>query len=141
MNIYCELKKNRIRLKIGSEETEIKIRPDFYAKIKGTETYLMFRDKATNAKIGEFIARHRSKLGLFGIFRYMFLRNRALVMLDREVQELMTIRLADAWATLSLDARVVHIVKRPVNFVDSKLEDIESICETGKNNGSNAGVL
>jgi len=135
MNIYGELKKNRIRLKINSEEIEIKIRSDFYSKIKGTETYHMFLDTITNNKIKDFVTRHRKKLGLYETFKYMFLRNRALVMVDRDVQEFMTIRHVHAYATLSLDARVVYVIRKPNNFADAKLETIESIKETYLNNG------
>lgn len=135
MNIYGELKKNRIRLKINTEKIEIKVRSDFYSKIKGTESYHMFFDTITNNKIKDFVTKHRKNLGLYKTLTYMFLRNRALVMVDRDVQELMTIRLVHAYATLSLDARVVYVIRKPDNFADDKLETIESIKETYLNNG------
>jgi hypothetical protein len=135
MNIYCELKKNRIRIKINAEEIEIKVRSDFYSKIKGTASYHMFLDTISNDKIKDFVTRHRKNLGLYNTFRYIFLRNRALVIVDRDVQELMTVRLVHAYATLSLDARVVYVIRKPNNFTDDKLETIESIKETYLNNG------
>jgi hypothetical protein len=139
MNIYCELKRNRIKLKIGSEEIEIRIRPDFYSKINGTETYQMFRDKAANGKIRDLVSRHRKKLGLFETWKYLFLRNTAFAMVDEDVQEWMTIRLVHAYATLSLDARVVYVVKRPDHFIDGKLETIESLREANLDNGEMDG--
>ncbi len=135
MNVYCELKRNRIRLQINREEIQIKVRSDFYSRIKETESYHMFFDTATNKKIKDFITRHRKNLGFYKALRYFFLRNRALIVIDNDVQELMTIRVVHAYATLSLDARVVYVMKQPSNFNDDNLDALESIKETYLNNG------
>jgi hypothetical protein len=135
MNIYAELTKTDIRLKIDLDEIKVKIRSDFYTKIKGTSTYKMFLDAATNKKIKDFITQRGNNLGFYDKLKYIFLRNTALVVVDQDVQALMTIRLIHAYATLSFDARVVYVLKKPASFTDMNLDAIEGFKETYLNNG------
>ncbi len=86
MNIYVEFKRDRLRLKTGEEEIEIKVRPDFYSPIPGTESFYMFHDNATNNRLKDFIGRQRSNLRLFDKVKYLFLRNRVLAVIDKKVQ-------------------------------------------------------
>ncbi|HTE33314.1 MAG TPA: hypothetical protein VK666_23195 [Chryseolinea sp.] len=135
MNIYVELAKSAIRLKIDSDDVQIKIPPDFYTKIKGTSTYKMFLDSASNNKVKHFITHRRNNLGFYGKLRYIFMRNTVLVMVDHDVQELMTIRLIHAYATLSFDARVVYVLRKSGSFADMNLDAIEVYKELCLNNG------
>jgi formylmethanofuran dehydrogenase subunit C len=107
MDIYVEVKRDRLRVKTGDQEIEIKIRTDFYTPIAGTESFEMFRDEKTNEKLKDFIHRHRLKLGLFGKINYWFFRNRVLILVDNEVQQLATIGQLYAYGTIHLDGRVV----------------------------------
>lgn len=134
MKIYAELKLNGIFLQIDGERLEIRIKPEFYRKVKGTESYQMFLDKTINSKISGFINKQRNKLGFYQKLGYIFLRNTAFVLVDDDVQKLTTIRLLHAYATLSLDARVIYILRRPEDF-PGDLEAMEKMKEEFVNNG------
>ena len=133
MDIYVEVKRDRLRVKTGDEEIEIKVRTDFYTPIPGTESFEMFLDEKTNEKLKDFIHRHRLKLGLFGKINYWFFRNRVLILVDNEVQQLTTIGQLYAYGTIHLDGRVVSIIKKPLTFDSKKLENIELIKTTSLN--------
>jgi hypothetical protein len=133
MNIYAEFKRDRLRIKTGDEEIEIRISTDFYTPIPGTESFEMFRDKETNTKLKDFIDRQRNNLGLLEKVNYWFFRNRVLVLVDKEVQNLATIGQLYSYGTLNLDGRIVSIIKKPDTFDSDKLENIESIQTTSIN--------
>ena len=133
MNIYAEFNRDRLRVKMGGEEIEIKIQTDFYTPIPGTESFEMFRDNETNKKLKNFIDRQRSTLGPLEKVNYWFFRNRVLVLVDKEVQNLATIGQLYSYGTLNLDGRIVSIIKKPDTFDSDKLENIESIQATSIN--------
>lgn len=133
MNIYAEFKRDSLRIKKGDEEIEIKIQANFYTPIPGTESFEMFRDKETNKKLKNFIDRQRSNLGLLEKVNYWFFRNRVLVLVDKEVQNLATIGQLYSYGILNFDGRIVSIIKKPDTFNSDKLENIESIQTTSIN--------
>jgi len=137
MDIYAEFKRDRLRIKTGGEEIEIKIQADFYTPIPGTESFEMFRDKETNKRLKDFIDRHRSNWGLLKKVNYWLFRNRVLVLVDKEVQNLATIGQLYSYGTLNLDGRIVSIIKKPDTFDSDKLENIESIQTTSINRRGN----
>ena len=65
MNIYCEFKKGRIRIKINGDEIAVQLRDDFYPR-------KMFKDAITNNKLEGFVHHHRKKLGLIERLKYRF---------------------------------------------------------------------
>lgn len=136
MNIYGELTRNKIRLKIDEEVMEIKIQSNFYAKVTGKDAYHMFLDANTSKRIRDFVTRHRNKLGGYEKFRYIFLRNRVLLAVNTEVESLLTIHRVEAYATLSLDARVVYVMKSPEKGRNWNLDTLEN-CEEGSINTGN----
>lgn len=133
MDIYIEFNLNRLRVKTGDEEIEIKIHKDFYSTIPGTESFEMFRDEGTNKELTDFIGRHRNKLGLLARVNYWFFRNRVLVLVDKDVQERATIGQLYAYGTIHLDGRIVSIIKKPETFDSGRLENIELIDSTSIN--------
>ena len=133
MNIYGEFQKAILRVKIGTEEIKIQVQPDFYTPIPGTESFYMFRDMDIISKLKDLVDRHRKNLGLYRKLRYFPLRNRALVVVDKETQDLVTIQQIYAYVTLFLDARVVYVIKKPDNFISDKLESIENIKDSSIN--------
>jgi hypothetical protein len=127
MTVYGEFKKDRIRFSINGEEISIKVGTKFYSKADKKESYHMFTDKAINKRIQEFVNKHRNKLPLLEKLKYIFLRNTVVILVDKDVQPVLTMRLIQAYATLSLDARAVDVIKKPDDFFDNHLESIESI--------------
>lgn len=124
MDIYGEFTKDRLRFKIGTEEIEVLISDNFYLPITGTDSFYMFRDNDTIDKLKDFIERHRIILGLYRRFRYWFLRNRVFVIIDKDVQDLVTIGQIYAYLELYLDGRVISIIKKPEAFDSLQLQDI-----------------
>lgn len=124
MDIYGEFKKDRLRFKIGTEEIELFISNNFYSPVTGTESFYMFRDNDTTVKLKDFIERHRKKLGLYRRFRYWFLRNRVFVIIDKDVQGLVTIGQIYAYLELHLEGRVISIIKKPETFDSLRLQDV-----------------
>jgi len=133
MNIYTEFKADKIRIKTGVEEIELNIRADFYSSIPRTESFEMFQDNETTRKIKDFIDRHRTKFGLLEKLNYWFLRNRVLVLVDKEVQNLATIGQLCSFGTIHLEGRIVSIIKKPDSFDSNNLQNIESIQTTSIN--------
>jgi hypothetical protein len=135
MNIYIEFKRDRLRVKIGSEQLETIIQGDFYSSIPGTESSYMFRDKVTIEKLEDLVNRHREKLGFFKKIQYWSLHNRVLVLVDNEVQKLATIGQIFTYATCYLDGRIVAVINKPLTFDSSNLADVEKLKDTSINRG------
>jgi hypothetical protein len=70
---------------------------------------------------------------VFKKVNYWFFRNRVLVLVDTEVQNLATIGQLHSYGTLNLDGRIVSIIKKPDTFDSDELENIESIQTTSIN--------
>lgn len=135
MTIYIEFKKSKLRVRIGPENVEIIVSSNFYSLIPSTESYYMFRDDETNARLKDLVDRHRNQLSLLGKIRYWFFRNSVFSLIDKEVQDLVTTEQIYAYATLILDARLNWIIKKPEMFDSTNLEDIEKIKHTYINRG------
>ena len=115
MNIILRLHKNAVQLFIHNEENTIGVTKGFYSPSDKSTSIRMFTDKEINSKIRRIVTRHRDKLKFTDKLKYILLRNTAFVVIDRDVQPLLTINLINAYAALALDAREVFIVQ-PENF-------------------------
>lgn len=122
MNIYCEFRKERIRIKINGDEIAIQLRDDFYPR-------KMFKDAITNNKLEGFVYYHRKKLGLIERLKYRFEKNRVLVHISQEIQEFVTIRQIYNYATLFLEGKYVFVLRQKNTFDSAKLEELEKISE------------
>ena len=120
MNIYCEFRRERIRIKINGEEIAVMLRDDFYPR-------KMFKDTITNNKLEGFVYNHRKKLGLIDRLKYRFEKNRVLILISREIQEFVTIRQMYNYASLFLEGKHVYIIRKRDDFNSDKLEDLENI--------------
>ena len=122
MNIYCEFRKERIRIKINGDEIAIQLRDDFYPR-------KMFKDAMTNNKLEGFVYFHRKSLGLFKRLKYRFEKNRVLILINHEIQELVTIRQIYNYVTLFLEGKYVYILRQKNGFNCDKLEELEKISD------------
>ena len=122
MNIYCEFRKERIRIKINGEEIAVMLRDDFYPR-------KMFKDTITNNKLEGFVRYHRKKLGLIDRIKYRFEENRVLILINKEIQEFVTIRQMYNYASLFLDGKHVYIIRKRDDFNSDKLEETEKITD------------
>jgi len=122
MNIYCEFRKERIRIKINGEEIAVQLRDDFYPR-------KMFKDAMTNNKLEGFVFFHKSKLGFIEKIKYRFEKNRVLMLISPEIQDFVTIRQMYNYAALFLEGKSVYIIRKPADFDSHKLEDVERIRE------------
>ena len=120
MNIYCEFRRERIRIKIHGEEIAVMLRDDFYPR-------KMFKDTITNNKLEGFVDKHRKKLGLFDRLKHRLKKNRVLILISREIQEFVTIRQIYNHASLFLRGKQVYIIRKRDDFNSDKLEDLENI--------------
>src|SRR5690349_1060154 len=120
MNIYCEFNKGRIRIKINGDEIAVQLREDFYPR-------KMFKDAITNNKLEGFVYHHRKNLGLIERLKYRFEKNRVLILITREIQELVTIRQIYNYASLILIGKYVFIIRKKDDFNSEKLEELEKI--------------
>jgi len=120
MNIYCEFRKERIRIKINGEEIAVMLRDDFYPR-------KMFKDTITNNKLEGFVYYHRKNLGLIARLKYRFEKNRVLMLISREIQEFVTIRQMYNYASLFLGGKHVFIIRKRDDFNSDKLEELEHI--------------
>ncbi|HEY5916028.1 MAG TPA: hypothetical protein VIU13_01440 [Chryseolinea sp.] len=130
MNVYCEFRKERIRIKINGEEIAVMLRDDFYPR-------KMFKDTITNNKLEGFVYYHRKKLGLIDRIKYRFEKNRVLILINKEVQEFVTIRQMYNYASLFLDGKHVYIIRKRDDFNSDKLEETEKITDEYINNRYN----
>ena len=130
MNVYCEFRKERIRIKINGEEIAVMLRDDFYPR-------KMFKDTITNNKLEGFVYYHRKKLGLIDRIKYRFEKNRVLILINKEVQEFVTIRQMYNYASLFLDGKHVYIIRKREDFNSDKLEETEKITDEYINNRYN----
>lgn len=122
MNIYCELRKERIRIKINGDEIAIQLRDDFYPR-------KMFKDAITNNKLEGFVYYHKKSLGLIERLKYRFEKNRVLVLINHEIQEFVTIRQIYNYATLFLEGKQVYVIRQKNGFNSDKLEELEKISD------------
>lgn len=122
MNIYCEFKKERIRIKINGEEIAVQLRDDFYPR-------KMFKDAITNNKLEGFVYYHRKKLGIIDRLKYRFEKNRVLILVDQEIQEFVTIRQMYNYASLFLEGKYVFVIRKKDDFNSDKLEELEKISD------------
>lgn len=120
MNIYCEFRRERIRIKINGEEIAVMLRDDFYPR-------KMFKDTITNNKLEGFVYYHRKNLGLIERIKYRFEKNRVLILISQEIQEFVTIRQMYNYASLFLGAKHVYIIRKRDDFNSDRLEELESI--------------
>ena len=130
MNIYCEFRKERIRIKINGEEIAVMLRDDFYPR-------KMFKDTITNNKLEGFVHYHRKKLGLIDRIKYRFEENRVLILINKEIQEFVTIRQMYNYASLFLDGKHVYIIRKRDDFSSDKLEETEKITDEDINSRYN----
>jgi hypothetical protein len=130
MNIYCEFRKERIRIKINGEEIAVMLRDDFYPR-------KMFKDTITNNKLEGFVYYHRKNLGLLDRIKYRFEKNRVLILVNKEIQEFVTIRQMYNYASLFLDGKHVYIIRKRDDFNSDKLEETEKITDEYINNRYN----
>jgi hypothetical protein len=130
MNIYCEFRKERIRIKINGEEIAVMLRDDFYPR-------KMFKDTITNNKLEGFVYYHRKNLGLLDRIKYRFEKNRVLILINKEIQEFVTIRQMYNYASLFLDGKHVYIIRKRDDFNSDKLEETEKITDEYINNRYN----
>lgn len=122
MNIYCEFKKERIRIKINGDEIGIQLRDDFYPR-------KMFKDVMTNNKMEGFVFYHHKKLGLIERLMYRFKKNRVLILISQEIQQFVTIRQIYNYASLFLEGKYVYILRQKNGFNCDKLEELEKISD------------
>ena len=122
MNIYCEFKKERIRIKINGDEIAVQLRDDFYPR-------KMFKDATTTNMLEGFVFYHKKKLGLIERIKHRFEKNRVLILLNQEVQDLVTIRQIYNYATLFFEGKSVYIIRKRSDFDSLKLEAIEKITD------------
>lgn len=122
MNIYCEFKKDRIRIKISGDEIAIQLRDDFYPR-------KMFKDAITNNKLEGFVYFHKKNLGLIERLKYRFEKNRVLILVSREIQEFVTIRQIYNYASLFLEGKHVFIIRQKGDFNCEKLEQLEKVSD------------
>jgi len=120
MNIYCEFRKERIRIKINGDEIAIQLRDDFYPR-------KMFKDAMTNNKLEGFVFFHKKELGLFERLKYRFEKNRVLILVNQEIQDYVTIRQIYNYASLFLEGKYVFIIRQKGDFNCDKLEELEKI--------------
>jgi hypothetical protein len=122
MNIYCEFKKEKIRIKINGDEIAVQLRDDFYPR-------KMFKDAITSNKLEGFVYYHRKNLGLIDRLKYRFEKNRVLILINREIQEFVTIRQMYNYASLFLEGKYVYIIRKRDGYNSDRLEEIESISD------------
>jgi hypothetical protein len=122
MNIYCEFTKERIRIKINGDEIAVQLREDFYPR-------KMFKDAITNNKLEGFVYYHRKNLGFIDRLKYRFEKNRVLMLINREIQEFVTIRQMYNYASLFLEGKYVYIIRQREDFNADKLEELEKISD------------
>ncbi|HMG90380.1 MAG TPA: hypothetical protein VK589_09975 [Chryseolinea sp.] len=122
MTIYCEFRKERIRIKINGDEIAVQLRDDFYPR-------KMFKDAITNNKIEGFVYYHRKNLGIIDRLKYRFEKNRVLLLINREIQELVTIRQMYNYASLFLEGKYVYVIRKRDDFNSDKLEELEKISD------------
>jgi len=126
MNIILELQKGTLRLTINGEATVIKVKSNFYASSEKTRAFQMFTDKETNSKIKKIVNAHRNKLKFIDKLKYILLRNTAFLVIHKDVQQLLTPNLIQAYSTLALDAREVFILRRADDFsVMTSIEEMK----------------
>ena len=122
MNIYCEFRKERIRIKINGDEIAIQLRDDFYPR-------KMFKDAITNNKLEGFVYYHKKSLGFIERLKYRFEKNRVLILINHEIQEFVTIRQIYNYATLFLEGKYVFVIRQKNEFNSEKLEELEKISD------------
>ena len=122
MNIYCEFRKDRIRIKINGDEIAIQLRDDFYPR-------KMFKDAITNNKLEGFVYFHRKKLGIIDRLKYRFEKNRVLILISREIQEFVTIRQIYNYASLFLEGKYVYVIRHKDDLNTTKLEELEKVSD------------
>ncbi|HTE30219.1 MAG TPA: hypothetical protein VK666_07585 [Chryseolinea sp.] len=120
MNVYCELLLERIRVKIDGEEIAFQVPSDFY-------TTKMFRDSLTSARIRGYINYHKSDLNIFQLVRYYFKLNTVHVLVNHDIQELVTVRQIHDYASRFMDGKAIYIIPKPITFDSGILENIRSI--------------
>lgn len=122
MNIYCEFKKEKIRIKIGRDEIAVQLRDDFYPR-------KMFKDAITNNKLEGFVIIHKKALGLIERLKYRFQKNRVLILIHQEIQKFVTIRQIYNYASLFLEGKNVYIIRQKGDFNCDNLEELEKISD------------
>lgn len=122
MNIYCEFRKERIRIKINGDEIAVQLRDDFYPR-------KMFKDAITNNMLEGFVYVHKKNLGLFERLKYRFEKNRVLILINHEIQQFVTIRQIYNYATLFLEGKYVFVIRQKNGFNSDKLEELEKISD------------
>jgi hypothetical protein len=120
MNIYCEFLKEKIRIKINGEEIAVQLRDDFYPR-------KMFKDGITNNKLEGFVVYRKKSLGIIDRLKYRFVKNRVLILISKDIQELVTIRQIYNYASLILDAKFVYIIRKIDTINSEKLEELEKV--------------
>jgi hypothetical protein len=120
MNIYCEFKKEKIRIKIDGDEIAVQLRDDFYPR-------KMFKDAITNNKLEGFVFIHKKALGIIDRLKYRFEKNRVLILVHQEIQTFVTIRQIYNYASLFLEGKYVYIIRQTRNYNCDRLEELEKI--------------
>ncbi len=120
MNIYCELLKERLRIKINGDEIAFQISPNFYSnKI------------VNNAPIGErikgYVDYNKPDLSFFQRLAYPFTLNKVYILVNQEIQDSLTVRMIHDFAAKFMEAKVVYIIPKPSSFDSAMLEDVHNI--------------
>ncbi len=120
MNIFCEFQLDRIRVKIHGDEIAFQVNPDFYKN-------KMFRDSLTSTRIRGYVQFNKGDLTFFERIVYLFRHNRVYILVNKEVQEFVTMRQIHDYATKFMDGRAVFVIPKPDSFDSTVLEDARKI--------------
>lgn len=120
MNVYCEMLLERIRIKIDGDETAFQTTTDFY-------NTKMSKASLIASRLKNFVLWNKDGLSLLDKIKYPFEMNRVFILVNRDVQEKVTIRQIHDFATQYLDGKTIYIIPKPDNFDSSELEHIERI--------------
>lgn len=120
MTIYCEFLIDRIRIKIDGEEISFQVNNTFYA-------HRMMVHAGISSRIRGFVLYHQSDMNLFERVRHRIVKNKVYILVNQEVQQVVTLRQIHEFATRFLEGGTMFIIPKPSTFDSTELEHIEKI--------------
>ncbi|MEJ7645144.1 MAG: hypothetical protein WKF87_11155 [Chryseolinea sp.] len=120
MNIYCEFLLERIRIKINGDEIAFQLSSDFYSNT-------ILKNSLVGERIKGYVDYNKPDLTFFEIIAYPFTLNKVYILVNQEVQDILTVRTIHDFAVKFMEAKVVYIIPKPSSFDSTVLEDVHNI--------------
>ena len=120
MNVYCELLTDRIRIKIDGEELAFQVTQGFYSHRMNVLTGI-------SSRIRGYVKYHQSDMNFFEKIRHWIGKNKVFVLVNQDVQQLVTLKQIHEFAARFMDGGSMYIIPKPTSFDSTNLESVQEI--------------